>query len=275
MYKAARLVIFTCSFAAALACAQAADEPAADASTPPATVQPLSVQVLSASQMTRQDADLLAARRQDIVSAAEFNGYNLSAGSWIQTQVACSDAPNYLIMHYLKLNADSSVSLFTAVLPRGQAQVRIIPVMYHGAQALRVFGSSPGQRDFINQVISTMPLAEAQHGNPSWATLAFCYAALAGAEPSPNSITSPEETTPRLVVDADGKVRAMSFTVRGPDHLYQDWSVLFDQHTEVKSIALTARPIHSPEKVQGSRSTMKPHPVRDSQSTLKSRPVPQ
>lgn len=257
MLKVNCTIAITCVLAGWTAAAQN-QPPATSGAANRATMH---VRVVSASQMQKEDADLLSNRRAEVARAAEFNGYDLSSGSWIRSQVLCPDAPNHLLMHYLRLVQDGSVSLFTAIVPRGQDQVRIIPVLYHGAQALRVFGSSPTQRDLINQVISTKKLSEGPGPNTDWTALAYCYAALAGAEPNASSLTAQEQTSPRLKLESDGKIQEMSFSVLGPDHLYQDWRIQFDHGGKVKSISLSARTVHGMEAVPGTTSGKKLRPV--------------
>jgi hypothetical protein len=216
------------------------------------------VQVISAGQMSAQDAEVVAAHRKAIASAAELNGYDITSGSWIENQVICPDAPRHVIMHYLKISPDGALSLFTAAVPRSdegseQLRVRIVPVLYHGAPAFHVFGSSPSQRELMNEVISTKSLTGPQGPDKNWTTLAFCYAALAGAEPTSKSVTAPEEVIPMLELDLDKKVREMRFSVLGPDHLLQDWKIVFDHQAQVKEIFLSAKPVAAPQVLAAPR----------------------
>ena len=98
---------------------------------------------------------------------------------------------------------------------------------------------------------------------PGWTSLAFCYAALAGAEPTSPNVTAPEAITPIMSESPEGKVQRMSFSVVGPDHLLQDWKIEFDRQLEVKSIVLTTRPTTAPQTLPV--TTMKPRPVPPSQ----------
>lgn len=231
----------------------------------PADAASARVQVLSASQMSKSDADVLTAHREVIVSAAELNGYDIRSGAWIQNQVLCPDAPRHVIMHYLKISPDGSVSLFTAAVPRNDGgherlQVRIVPVLYHGAPAFHVFGSSPSQRELMNEVISTRVLTAPGDSESNWTALALCYAALAGAEPASKSVTAPEETTPILEKGSDGKVLEMRFSVVGPDHLAQDWRIIFDNKVQVKTIVLTTKDAQTPQPVPVA-TPAKQHPI--------------
>jgi hypothetical protein len=252
-----RLAAINCFLMAALACAQAT--PAA--ATADATHDAIRLQILSTSQMSKSDAALLSARDSDVAEAAQFSGYDLSGGGWIQNQVLCPNAPNHLIVHYLRLAPDGPVSLFTAIIPYRQGRVRIIPVLYHGAPAFHVFGSLPGQRELINEVISTKAVAGTVDADSDWTTLAFCYAALVGAEPMSRSVTTPEETSPRLSISSDGKVQEMSFSVLGPERLRQEWRVLFDKHTQVKLIELSAGALQTPRAIPESQTKMQPIPA--------------
>jgi hypothetical protein len=219
------------------------------------------IQVLAAAQMGKEDAALLSSRQPAIVKAAEFNGYDLSSGTWIENQMLCPAAPNHLIMHYLKLGQDGGVSLFTAIVPRNQGQIRIIPVLYHSVQAFRDFGTSPAQRLLINQVIprndpSGQPISETD-----WSTLAFCYAALVGAEPNPVTGSFSDAGPPMLTMSADGKMREMKFGMIGSARLYEDWTIQFDRRSRLKSIQFKARPLAAMQTVPDSVSVPKMRPV--------------
>jgi hypothetical protein len=218
----------------------------------------IGVQVISSSQMQKQDLELVDARRAEIAETAELYGYDLSAGAWIRNQVLCPLAPKHLLLHYVKIAQDGAVSLFTAVIPRGNERVRMIPVLYHGAQATRMFGSSPEQRQLINEVI---PANQNATPKPDWPTLAYCYAALAGAEPAAKSVTSPEEITPVVSLGLNGEVRQLAFRSLGPDHLVQYWRILFDRNLRVQSIDLTAHAVQPPQNIP--TSPLKQTPVRN------------
>jgi hypothetical protein len=248
MVKFVRISIVGCSLMLGLplAIAQATDAHPSP-QEPPAS--PYKVQVLSVSQMAPADAQVLQTRRSDLNTAVKFHGYDMGSGTWIQSQVVCPYAPHYVIMHNVQLHHDGLISLFTALIPRAGGQVRIIPVLHHGAQALPILGASPTQVSLVDQVISAREVSEVPNQNGDWVTLAYCYGALAGAEPVAPSATAPEETVPRVALHPNGTVREMSFSVLGPDHFYQDWSIQFGGRGQVKSITLLTRVLNPPQEV--------------------------
>jgi hypothetical protein len=263
-----------------------AGSPSQTGNAPP---QAMGVQVLSASQMAKADTDIVASLRNELTWAAELNGYYLNAGTWIQNQVVCPEAPGHILMHYLKLNRDETVSMFTAVMRRDPAgathtQVRILPVLYHGTPATLAFGSTPAQREFINEVVvSAKSLASAPASSSGWASLAFCYAALAGAEPASPGVTARDEIAPILHVSPEGKPLDMRFSVAGPGRLLQDWKIEFDRNAQVKSIAFSTRPSATPQPVPSiaahapvsAASTAAPaEPVAPTAPTATPAPVP-
>jgi hypothetical protein len=202
--------------------------------------------------MARADADIVTSARNELLFAAELNGYDLTAGTWIQNQVTCPQAPRHIVMHYLKLNKDGAISLFTAVIRRDPAgpphtQVRILPVLYHGVPATHIFGSTPTQRELINEVVPPDALAADLASSSGLKNLAFCYAALAGAEPASPGAAAPEEITPILSVSPESKPLGMRFSVVGPDRLMQEWKIEFDRRAQVKSIAVSTKPVVTPQ----------------------------
>ena len=268
MYKQ---ILIAGTLAACFACGQAQPSPPAKGEAG-ATAK---VQVLSAAQMSKDDADVVAANRNAIASAAEVNGYDLGSGSWIRNQVVCPDASRHVLMHYLQINRDGSVSLFTAAVPRSPGatnlRVRIVPVLYHGAQAFHVFGSSPSQRELINEVVTAKPYAGPGKDDFDWTTIAYCYAALAGAEPASKSVTSPEVGTPILQVSQEGDLRELHFSAVGPEHLTQDWRIVFDRQAQVKGIFLSTKAQNSQQTIpaaQQSQGKPLPQPKNRSDRTI-------
>lgn len=233
------------------------------------------VEVLSVGQMARADAALLSAHRGEIAAAAQFHGYDLSSGTWIQSQVTCPYVSAYLIVHNLQLSHEGAVSLFTALVPRAGGHVHIIPVLQHGTQALRVFGSTDAQRQLIDEVVSAREVTTLTNQNGDWTTLAYCYGALTGAEPMPASATTADETVPRLAIGDDGRVRELSFSILGPDHFLQDWTIQFDHNADVKTIRFVARAVRPPSDVpQRSDSPFRPVP-ESREPTARVVPMPQ
>jgi hypothetical protein len=261
-----------CPLTASFACGQMEPSPTPVRDEAP---QAAKVQVLSAAQMSTEDAAVLAARGEAISSAAEVNGYNIRSGSWIQNQVLCPDAPRHLLMHYLKINQDGSVSLFTAAVPRTQGdprlRVRIIPVLYHGAPAFHVFGSIPSQRALIDEVIPAKPFASPKDSF-DWISLAYCYAALAGAEPASKSVTAPEQTMPIVAQSTEGELREMRFTIVGSDRLLQDWRIVLDRQARAKAIFLSTKPQAGPQPIPAP-APLKQKPV-SAPPPLKQKPIP-
>lgn len=256
-------------------------------STPQAPPQPAAfpsadsrakVQVISSSQMEKADAALLAGRQAEIGQAAEFYGYDIASGTWIQSQVLCPYAANHLLIHYLKLSHDGSLSLFTATVPRKDGQVRIIPVLYHGPGAHQVFGATVPQRELINEVVSV----ETTDQDPDWGSVAYCYAALAGAEPASISATIPDPSLPIMTVSPDGKSRRMHLSTIGSDQLVQDWRIEFDRagrvtliDFSVRAIPATAKPREAKLKTRvPSEAVLKSHPVPEGAAVLKPIPEP-
>ena len=259
-----------------LACVGMAQAPVPPDASPSADSR-TQVRVISSGQMEKADAELVGAHQAEIAQAAEFYGYDIDSATWIQSQVLCPYAPNHLLIHYLKLSHDGSVSLFTAAVPRKNGQVRIVPVLYHGPGAHQVFGATAPQRELINQVVSVKTTDQ----NPDWASVAYCYAALAGAEPTAIKTAIPELSLPIMTVSPDGKSREMHLSTISSDQLVQDWSVQFDGagHVELIDFSVRAVPV-VPKPREAKKKTRVPteavvqmHPVPE--GAVVSRPIPE
>src|SRR3569833_1762545 len=110
MLKSARFIGMFSSLAIALSQAGAGTPPV---ESPQESVA--GVHVVAASQMAPSDAQVLDSHRAAVRTAAKFHGYDLAAGTWIQTQVVCPFAPKYLIMHNVQLKQDGFISLFSSL----------------------------------------------------------------------------------------------------------------------------------------------------------------
>ena len=216
------------------------------------------VRVVSADEMSGQDAALLSAHRADVAGAAEFFGYNLHSGAWIQKQVLCPDSAGPLLMHY-ESGPATALSLFTAVIPLTHGPVRIVPVLYRGRASSAVFGSSPVDRGLINEAVSAKSVAGTSTSVAAWTNLAYCYAALTGEEPPSSATAYKKSLTPVLSPLPHAAVQRLAFLVPGPDGLSQNWVILFDRQMQVKSSTVEFQP--SPAPLHPQAAPLKLHPV--------------
>lgn len=229
------------------------------------------VRILSADEMGPQSAALISSRHAEIANDAEFYGYDMSEGAWLQQQVLCPGVPNSLLMRYSETAPNGDVSMLTAIVPRTQGPVRIIPVLYRGQGAEQLFGSSSTERELINQLAAHLQESGKSDAANSeqvarWKTLVYCLAAVAGAEPVSKSATSSVEAVrtntiqPIFELSSSGKVRSIAFNFIESNQVMQAFEIVFDRQMHVTSITQSVTPMRVPTTVQD--------------SILKSRPIP-
>ena len=137
----------------------------------------------SPEQMTAADRELAEANEAEIARRAGLQGFDLNSGregkgegSWGYEQAVCPVFPQHLILEYSRTNGNGDVTLFSAVIPRGDGHVRVIPVR---RRSYSLWTPAPSNALTINDF--NHMVQEGQQGlSPDWLTLGLCYAALAG-----------------------------------------------------------------------------------------------
>ncbi len=160
-------------------------------------------------QMTSADRDLAEANQGEIARRARFQGFDLESGDgWGYEQAVCPVFPSHLILEYSRVERRGDVTLFSAVIPRGEGHVRVIPVRRRSYSLWTPTSSnSITLNDFNHMVV------EGGAGlTPDWLTLGLCYAALAGGHVRAALVSQTSDQFPlyppaRLVLDKDGTAR--------------------------------------------------------------------
>ena len=134
-------------------------------------------------QMTAADRELAETNQAEIARRASLQGFDPGSGgegkgegSWGYEQAVCPVFPQHLILEYSRINGNGDVTLFSAVIPRGDGHVRVIPVR---RRSYSLWTPAPSNALTINDF--NHMVQEGQEGlSPDWLTLGLCYAALAG-----------------------------------------------------------------------------------------------
>src|ERR1700758_3303928 len=99
------------------------------------------------------DRELLQVRKKELISEAQFYGYDITTSGWIYDQTICPQLPNTLLLHYLNKFPDGSESLFTAVIPRGTGRVRIVPVLFRNSSPYSPAVKNPRNFAIFNALV--------------------------------------------------------------------------------------------------------------------------
>ncbi|WP_058189686.1 hypothetical protein [Terracidiphilus gabretensis] len=186
---------------------------------------PYTVDILPATAVSAQDQQLESNEENSIRERAGMRLMDFAPGGWSYSQIVCPAFPGHLFLRFMRTAGQGDVSAFTASIPRfGQGKDRIIPIQRRGYS---LFSPAP---------INAMTIASFNHilaeertsGEPDWAAIAVCYAALAGT--GNEGILAPVGG-PILQLQSDGGATIIIATT---DPHAKDWTMIFDRNGVLK-----------------------------------------
>ncbi len=209
----------------------------------------------TAETMTEADRLLVGANEGEIARRAGLQGIDLEGrigepggGSWGYEQAVCPVFPDHVVLEYSRDNGRGDVTLFSAVIPRGEGHVRVIPVARRGYSLWTPASSNALTLNDFNHIVK-----EEGHGlSPDWLRLGLCYAALSGghvraalqARLAMDEVY-PLRTPARLVVSGKGgaEVRFADSTLNEQRRTKAtDWVLTFAQNGRLLKVKHTEGP---------------------------------
>lgn len=208
------------------------------------------------NQISPQDRDLWTNALTAISQRANAAGLDFNQGVWEARQILCSALPDHLFLTFTR-GASSDTTAFTASIPRGAGQVRVIPILRRGYS---LFSPAP-----INaQALSAFNhiRAEEHPAQPSdWLATGLCYAALAGAHPD-----LPKESTaaPGSLIMTAAHGGEISFLDLSANPRHNLWTMSFDGSGRLLKATLTRAPEARQHVLQRSSAEVQGKPVSPS-----------
>jgi hypothetical protein len=206
---------------------------------------PYTVEIRPATAVSAQDQQLESNEENSIRERAGVHLMDFTPTGWNYSQIDCPAFPGHLFLRFTRAAGKGDVSAFTASIPRfGQGKDRIIPIQRRGYS---LFSPAP---------INAMTIASFNHilaeertaGEPEWAAMAVCYAALAGTG---GEGTLTPVGAPILHLQQDGGALIVISTT---DPRAKDWTMLFDSKGVLKKATHTGTPDYTthpvPKEVQ-------------------------
>ncbi|MFZ1083886.1 MAG: hypothetical protein WAN35_02840 [Terracidiphilus sp.] len=133
----------------------------------------------SGEKISQQDRDLRMRSLGAISERANAAGLDFAQGTWDEQEIVCSALPNHLFLLFTRGSGTGNASSFTASIPRGGGQVRVIPILRRGYSFF-----SPAPVNALTISIFNHIRAEEHPAQPAeWLATGLCYAALAGTHP--------------------------------------------------------------------------------------------
>lgn len=242
---------------------------------------------LAPQAMSASDRAMLQARHADLIEAAEIYGYNLAAGNWIYRQTLCAPMPHTILLHYIRRFPDGTESLFTALIPRGQGRVRIVPVLYRNATPFVPAPHNPRNYALFNSLVPSNIAAQLLASSRNWIELSACYAEMTGADiqiPGGRSIEAGVAGAPTATIQLDSRHKNSLVTLadRETAATFRVWSISFNHEGRVTAAGTEVYPVNSsgtpPTRtavaMQSPETESAPIPVSHPAGTRLSAPAP-
>lgn len=177
------------------------------------------VRILPRTEVTPADKDVLARVEPTLQRRARNMDLGFGAGTWSYVQLACPSFPGHLLLRFTRDGGKGDVSMFSVSIPRGNAEsLRVIPILRRSYMLFSPVAANPVAVATFNRMLDEEKFAK----KPDWVNLAQCYAALAGADPLPQSAGM----APSLDLTADRRV-VIHFVTAQPRP--RQWAMVFDR----------------------------------------------
>jgi hypothetical protein len=201
-----------------------------------------SLQFLTPDQMSSSDRSLAEGSQDEIARRAGLqgfgpgvdhagNGEKSPGGAWDYEQAVCPVFPDHLVLEYSRDNGEGDITLFSAVVPRGEGHVRVIPVR---RRSYSLWTPAPKNELTIND-FNHIVREEGRGLGADWLTLGLCYAALAGGHVRAQlqALTPAEEHFPlftpaKLTVSYNKGGAEVQFSDATPHVKAMTWVMTFD-----------------------------------------------
>jgi hypothetical protein len=204
----------------------------------------ISLDHLEPNQMSQADYEVVSNLSAELSKQAALANFDISTPAWHYQQIVCPAFPDYVFLAFNHGSDESGSSRFVALLPRNDAQVRIVSTYAHGLLPFEASWNRAGTFEVFNGMLrqerGTTPLSYA----PNWLLIAVCYAELSGYPVQVLSvIPNPGPTLdmlrlganrPQMVIGGDQSVDVTFSDVSRPT-ITTNWTIHFDRHGQVTS----------------------------------------
>ncbi len=232
--------------------ASSPDQPAAQAETrnletetvfsPLDKLQYFVLEHRSPDQIEPHDGELIRKRNRELLSEAQFYGFDMSSAGWSYEQSVCSLMPDHVMLRYTSKDAAGADSLFTALVPRHGGRLWIVPVLSHGATRFKPAPVDPRNYQLFSQIVPA-DLAKANVGpDGKWLLLSVCYAEMTGARPQvPNrpgmDIHMIKATSPTLRISMSSHEHEVRFVDPISPTDYRMWDIEYNDAGRITSVS--------------------------------------
>jgi hypothetical protein len=197
----------------------------------------------SAEKMSPTDRALQISSLAAISQRANAAGLDFNQGTWETRQIVCSALPDHLFFTFTRQSGTGYASAFTASIPRGTGQVRVIPILRRGYSLF-----SPAPVNALTLSAFNHIRTEEHPAQPAeWLATGLCYAALAGARPQvalAGEVNQPRDSTaaPASLTISAGSGGEISFIDLNANPRRNLWTMSFDGNGRLLKATRTSAP---------------------------------
>jgi hypothetical protein len=199
---------------------------------------------LEPNQMSNADYEVVSNLSAELSKQAALANFDIGSAAWHYQQIVCPAFPDYVFLAFTHGPDESGSSRFVALLPRNDAQVRVISTYAHGLLPFEASWNRPGSFEVFNGMLrqerGTFPLSRA----PNWLLIAVCYAELSGYPVQVLSVLpNPAPTLdmlrlganrPQMVIGPDQSADVTFSDVSRPT-ITTNWTLHFDRRGQITS----------------------------------------
>jgi hypothetical protein len=214
------------------------------------------IEFRSGGKIAQKDSDLAEGARTLIARRAGLFGLELNRGHWSYDQLVCSAMPNHLFLRFTENGGAGDVSEFSVSIPRGEGQLRIIPILRRGYS---LFTPAPSNAQTI-EVFNRIRTEEHPVKAPGWLESGLCYAALAGAQPeiafqaSPSARDSanhqPQAAMPAVLKKQSDGGAIVRFADKSALPRPIEWTMIFDGQGRLMKATRSPAPLIKEKTLQ-------------------------
>ena len=194
--------------------------------------------------MSNADYQVVSNLSAELSKQAALANFDISSPAWHFQQIVCPAFPDYVFLSFTHGPDDSGSSHFGALLPRNDAQVRVVTTYAHGLLPFEASWNRPGTFEVFNGMLrqerGTTPISYA----PNWLMISVCYAELSGYPVQVlTTVPRPEPTLdmlrldanqPQMVIASDQSADVTFSDVSRPT-ITTNWTLHFDRHGQITS----------------------------------------
>ncbi len=103
--------------------------------------------------MSKADYEVVSNLSAELSKQAALANFDISNPAWHYQQIVCPAFPDYVFLAFTHGADDSGSSRFAALLPRNDAQVRVVSTYAHGLLPFEASWNRPGTFEVFNGML--------------------------------------------------------------------------------------------------------------------------